>query len=97
MSRYDHNKRLVERYRAPDFHFAFVLSTINDEPRYVKEAVSSEECQLWKNAMVEQMEALDKKEAWDLVELSDGRKLVGSKWVFMEKLNATGKVDNCKV
>ena len=29
--------------------------------------------------MVEEMEALDKNEAWDLVELPDGRKPVGSK------------------
>lgn len=33
------------------------------------------------------MEALDKNEAWDLVELPDGRKLVHSKWVFKKRLN----------
>ena len=32
--------------------------------------------------MVEEMEALDKNEAWDLVEFPDGRKPVGSKWAF---------------
>ena len=42
------------------FVHAFVLSIINDEPRFVKEAVSFEECKLWKNAMVEDMEALEK-------------------------------------
>ena len=53
----------VERYSPPDFCSAFVLSVVNDEPIPVKEAVSSEECKLWKNAMVEEMEALDKNEA----------------------------------
>ena len=96
LRRFDCVRRLVERYNPPDFHFAFVLSTINNEPRYVKVAVSYEECKLWKNAMVEEMEALDKNEAWDLVELSDGRKLVGSKWVFKKKLNAAGKVEKYK-
>ena len=42
--------------------------------------------------MIEEKEALDKNEAWDLVELPDGRKLVGSKSVFKKKLNAVGKV-----
>ena len=46
--------------------------------------------------MVEEMEALDTNEAWDLVELVDGRKHVGSKWVFKKKINAVGKVENYK-
>ena len=63
MRRYDYARRLVERYSPPDFYSTFVLSIINDEPRSIKEAVSYEECKLWKNAMVEEMEALDKNEA----------------------------------
>ena len=42
--------------------------------------------------MIEEMEALDKSETWDLVEFPNGRKHVGSKWVFMNKLNVAGKV-----
>ena len=75
-------RRLVERYSPPDFRSAFVLSAINDEPRSIKDEVSSKEGQLWKKAMVEEMEALDKNEAWNLVELPDGRKPIGSKWVI---------------
>ena len=96
LRRYDHIRRTVEWYSPPDFHFAFVLSTINDEPRYVKEVVSFEECKLWKNAMVEEMEALEKNETWDLVEFPDGRKHVGSKWVFKKKLKETRKVEKYK-
>ena len=96
LRRYDHVRMEVERYIPPYFHYAFVLSTINDEPRFVKEVVSSEECKLWKNAMVEEMDALDKNKAWDLVELPNGRKPIGSKWVFKKKLNAAGKVEKYK-
>ena len=96
LRRYDHVRRPVERYSPLDFRSTFVLSTINDEPRSVKEAVSSRECKLWKNAMVEEMEALDKNEAWDLVEFPDGKKLVGGKWVFKNKLNAAEKVEKYK-
>ena len=82
LRRFDHVRRPLERYSPPDFCSGFVLSTVNDKPRPVKDAVTSEEFKLWKNTMVDEMESLDKNEAWDLVELPDGRKHVGSKWVF---------------
>ena len=46
--------------------------------------------------MDEKMTALDKNEAWDLVELSTGRKPIGNKRVFKKKLNAEGKVEKYK-
>ena len=60
---YDHGRRLVERYSPLDFRPAFVLSAINDEPRSIKEVVSSEEGKLWNKSMVEEMEFLEKNEA----------------------------------
>ena len=33
---------------------------------------------------------------WELVELPEGRKPVGSKWVFKLKTNADGSVERCK-
>jgi len=71
LRRFNHVGRLVERYTPPYFHSSFVLLTICGEPRYVKEVVSFEECKLWKDCMVEEMEYLDKKEAWDLVGFLD--------------------------
>jgi hypothetical protein len=38
--------------------------------------------------MVEEMTALDKTEAWDLVELPTGRNPIERKRVFQRKLNA---------
>jgi len=58
--------------------------------------VDSEDENLWKKAMDEEMTALDKNEASDLVELSTGRNPIGSKWVFKKKLNAEGKVEKYK-
>jgi hypothetical protein len=46
--------------------------------------------------MVEEMDALDKNEAWDIAELLAGRKYVGSKWLFKKKFNAQGKVEKYK-
>ena len=46
--------------------------------------------------MVEEMDALDKNEAWDIVEFPARRKFVGSKWLFKKKINAEGKVEKYK-
>jgi hypothetical protein len=46
--------------------------------------------------MEEEMESLDKNEAWDLVEFPTGRNPIGSKWVYKKKLNAEGKVEKYK-
>ena len=75
----NHVRRSTERYIPPNFHYAFFLSSINDEPRFVKEAVNSEEGKLLKRAMVEEMEAFYKNETWDLVKFPNGRKPISSK------------------
>ena len=65
--------RLSKRYTPSDFRSNFDLSITDDDPRTVIEVVDAEDGKLWKNAMDEEMEALNKNEAWDLVELSTGR------------------------
>ena len=78
------------------FHYNFSLSITDDDPRTVREAVNSEDSKLWKKAMVEEMDALDKNDAWDIVELPARIKSVGSKWFFKNKFNAQGKVEKYK-
>jgi hypothetical protein len=56
----------------------------------------SEDSKLWKKVVVEEMDSLDKNEAWDIVEFPVGRKSVGSKWLFKKKFNAEGKVEKYK-
>ena len=46
--------------------------------------------------MVEEMEALQKNSTWDLVELLEGKKTVGCKWVFTVKHKADGSVERYK-
>jgi hypothetical protein len=87
------DRRQPERYSPPNFHSNFSLSIIDDDPKTVREAMNSEDSKLWKKAMVEEMDALDKNEAWDIVEFPTGRKYVGRKWLFKKKFNAEGKVD----
>jgi hypothetical protein len=88
--------RLPKRYTPSDFHSNFSLSITDDDPRNVREAVDSEDGNLWKKAIDEEMEALDKNEAWDLVEFPTRRNPFGRKWVFKKKLNVEGKVEKYK-
>jgi hypothetical protein len=90
------DRRKPERYSPPDFRSNFALSITDDDPKTVREAMNSEDSKLWKKAMVEEMDALDKNEAWYIVELPAGRKYVGSKWLFKKKFNAEGKVEKYK-
>eukprot|EP00253_Pinus_taeda_P017752 PITA_17752 len=68
----------------------------DEEPQTPTEVVDSEDGKLWKEAMVDEMASLHENEAWDLVELSAGRKPIGSKWVFKKKTNADRKVEKYK-
>jgi hypothetical protein len=89
-------RRQPGRYSPPDFHSNFSLSITDDDPRTVREAVNSKDSKLWKKAMVEEMDALDKNEPCDIVELLAGRKSVGRKWLFKKKFNAEEKVEKYK-
>jgi hypothetical protein len=72
LSRSVRERRLPERYTLSYLCLNFTLSIIDDDPRTVREVVDSEDVNLWKKAMDEEMEVLGKIEAWDLVELSTG-------------------------
>jgi hypothetical protein len=89
-------RRLLERYSPSDLCLNFSLSITDDDPTTIRGAVDSEDGKIWKKAMDEEMVALDKNEAWDLVELSIGRNPIGNKWVFKKKLNEEGKVEKYK-
>jgi hypothetical protein len=79
-------RRQPKSYSPPDFHSNFALSITDYDPITVREAVNSEDSKLWKKAMVEEMDAMDKNEAWDIVEFPAGRKPVGRKWLLRRSL-----------
>jgi hypothetical protein len=86
-------RRLIERYNPSNFLSKFSLCITDDGPRTSREEVDSEDGNLWKSAMDEEMASLDKNDAWDLVEFPTRRNLIGNKWVFKKKLNAERKVE----
>lgn len=46
--------------------------------------------------MEKEMELLRENDTWDLVGFPDGRKTIGSKWVFKRKTNAVSHVKKFK-
>jgi hypothetical protein len=83
-------------YSLPEFYSTFMLTSTDEEPKSFREEFNSIEGKLWKDDMIEKIESLHKNETWDLVELPNGRKDIGSKWEFKKNMNTVGQVDKFK-
>ena len=89
-------RRSGRERKLPDFYGerVNVVSQSLEEPRSIKEAISSPEKLQWEKAMEEK--SLKENEVWDLVELPKGRKAIGSKWVYKVKTGADGSIERYK-
>jgi hypothetical protein len=83
--------------RYDDFVSSVSLSTNDDEPSCYQEAVKGSNSDKWKEAMKDEMNALERNATWDLVELPRDRKIVGCKWVYKLKKGVDDKVERYKV
>jgi hypothetical protein len=59
------------------------------EPTNFEEASQEED---WIRAMNEEMDQIEKKNTWELVPRPKNRNVIGSKWVFKNKMNEKGQV-----
>ena len=80
-------RQLLSRERKnPDRYGEWVyLAHEVDDPATVKEALSSTDKNEWVRTMENEINSLHKNDVWDLMELPEGRKAVGSKWGFKRK------------
>jgi hypothetical protein len=46
--------------------------------------------------MDEEIDSIERNNTWDLVDLPEGKKSIGVKWVYKTKLNADGQVEKYK-
>jgi hypothetical protein len=63
--------------------------TVMEEPSCYREAVGQ---LAWKDAMVKEIESIEKNATWSLTTLLVGQKAIGLKWVFKLKKNSDGEV-----
>jgi hypothetical protein len=59
-------------------------------------AISSDQSSEWNKAMIDELESMKENIVWDLVDLPNGAKPVGCKWVFKTKLDPKGNVERYK-
>ena len=64
------------------------------EPRNVKDALENE---IWVEAMNEEIEQIEKNQTWTLVLGPKDKNVIGTKWVFRNKMNEDGNVSRNKV
>ncbi|KAH9746354.1 CCHC-type domain-containing protein [Citrus sinensis] len=64
--------------------------------RKIKEAVTSAEGTLWKEAINSEVEFILQNHTWELVDLFPGCKPLGYKWIFKRKMKADGSIDKYK-
>uniref|UniRef100_A0A2N9I7X4 Integrase catalytic domain-containing protein n=1 Tax=Fagus sylvatica TaxID=28930 RepID=A0A2N9I7X4_FAGSY len=67
-----------------------------NDPKSFSQAMSCKESELWYNAMKEEMNSMKSNGVWDLVELPNGVKAIGCKWVFKTKKDSLGNIERYK-
>jgi len=62
------------------------------EPIFFHEAVKDSH---WKDAMIKEIDALEKNNTWSVVDLPPGNKLINCKWVYKVKYNSDDSIEWC--
>ena len=66
------------------------------DPTTFKEAVSSSQSDLWWNAMRDEMQSMGYNGVRELVELPEGCRPIGCKWVYKTKKDSKGNIERFK-
>ncbi|KAJ7955165.1 Retrovirus-related Pol polyprotein from transposon TNT 1-94 [Quillaja saponaria] len=80
------------RLSSPYYAFVSSLSSIS-VPKSTSDALAHPE---WRQAMIDEMNALHTNGTWELVSLPSGKSTVGCKWVYTVKVHSDGSVDRLK-
>ena len=64
---------------------------VSEVPNTYQQAISCKDSQGWQNAMQQEMESLEENGTYSLVPLPNGRKAIGSRWVYTVKLGIDGE------
>ena len=67
-----------------------------NDPESFSQAMSCKESELWYNAMKDEMSSMKCNDVWDLIELPNGVKTIGCKWVSKTKKDSLGNIERYK-
>ena len=63
---------------------------INEEPWCFEDAIQEK---VWKDACQDEISSIIRNKTWDLVDLPEGAKIIGLKWIFKIKRNSDGSIN----
>ena len=89
--RYRSIQSIYEETRGIDEEETFFIS--GEEPSSYEVVVKEE---IWRHAMKEEMEAIEKNLTWVLVKPLENCKPIGVKWIYKVKRNSTGEITRHK-
>ncbi|CAM8968501.1 unnamed protein product [Rhodiola kirilowii] len=69
---------------------------IEDEPKTFDEAMKSQDVSFWKEAINDEMDSIVGNNTWILVDLPQGHKALGNKWIFRKKMKVDGTIEKFK-
>lgn len=69
---------------------------INEDPISFSQAIESKNSKEWLDVMKDELKSMEKNGVWDLVELPQGHRRVGCKWVFKTKRDSNGNIERYK-
>ena len=87
---------LVEGNRTKVLKKIPILLNVEDDPKSLSEALTSRDAAFWKEAIDDEFESLISNQTWVLVDLPQGSKAIGCKWVFRRKYNTNGSIQTFK-
>ena len=75
----------------------FMTYLVEDgDPQTYKDAVTSPDGPMWKEAINNEFDSILQNHTWELVDLPTGCKPLGCKWAFKKKLKTDGTIDKYK-
>ncbi|KAM1263125.1 hypothetical protein ACFX13_028839 [Malus domestica] len=84
----------ISYHRFSSSHTSFLNKVSHTfEPRNFHEATCMPE---WQNAMTKKLQALNDNQTWSVVDLPNGKKVVGSRWIYKTKFNFNGSIERHK-
>lgn len=85
----DKEARLMTRNRLKDVSCLLSMK----EPKIVRDALEDDD---WYKAMEEEIQQIEKNKTWSLVPRPEDKNVIGTKWVFRNKLDENGQITRNK-
>ncbi|KAK1650019.1 hypothetical protein QYE76_067824 [Lolium multiflorum] len=91
-----------ERRKAiSDDYITYMSEDVDDigkveDPTSYKEAIKSLNSSKWQIAMEDELKSMGSNDVWDLVEVPNGAKRVGCKWIYKTKYDPKGNIERFK-